>query len=138
MQTQFDRNKTLRELESDASEPSIDDAARQPNHPLHHKPLRDFTTEDLRIMINQQRALPFLVPLAIERLEANPFARGEQHLGDLLLSVLRVKAEFWRGEPQLLWRFQEILIKLMPVLESLQLGISNFINRDDRFNKPDA
>ncbi len=138
MQTQFDRNKTLRELESDAGEASVDASAHQPNHPLRQKPLRDFTTEDLRIMINQQRALPFLVPLAIERLEVNPFARGEQQLGDLLLSVLRVRAEFWRGEPQLLWRFQEILIKLLPVLESLQLGISHFINRDDRFNKPDA
>jgi hypothetical protein len=133
MQTSFDRNKTLRELES-----GNDAAAHQPNHPLRHKPLRDFTTEDLRIMINQQAGLPFLVPLAIERLEVNPFARGEQQLGDLLLSVLKVKAEFWRGEPQLLWRLQEVLIKLLPVLESLQQGISSFINRDDRFSKPDA
>lgn len=136
MQTQFDRNKTLRELEGETGGASVDDSAHQPNHPLRHKPLRDFTTEDLRILINQQRSLTFLVPLAIERLEVNPFARGEQQLGDMLLSVLRVKAEFWRGEPQLLWRFQEILIKLMPVLESLQQGISNFINRDDRFNQP--
>ena len=136
MQTPFDRNKTLRELEK--NELTIDASARQADHPLRRKPLRDFTTEDLRIMISQQVGLPFLISLAIERLEVNPFARGEQQLGDLLLSVLRVKAEFWRGEPQLLWRFQEVLIKLMPVLESLQLGISNFINRDDRFNRPDA
>jgi hypothetical protein len=135
MQAPFDRNKTLQELES-LSESAVDTSV--PDHPLRQKPLRDFTTEDLRSLISQQIGLPFLVQIAIERLEVNPFARGEQHLGDLLLSVLKVKAEFWRNEPQLLWRFQEVLIKLLPILGSLQLEISNFINRDDRFNRPDA
>lgn len=135
MQTPFDRNKTLQELES-LSEPAMDPSVSE--HPLRQKPLRDFTTEDLRSLIGQQSGLPFLVLIAIERLEVNPFARGEQHLGDLLLSVLQVRTEFWRSEPQLLWRFQEVLIKLLPILGSLQSEISNFINRDDRFKQPEA
>jgi hypothetical protein len=138
MQIPSDRNKTLQELETGVSKPTDEPAANRFDHPLRHKPLRDFTTEDLRIAINQHIGLPFLIPIAIERLELNPFARGEQHLGDLLLSILKVKTEFWRGEPQLLWRFQEVLIKLVPILQSLQAEISNFINRDDRFKRPDA
>jgi hypothetical protein len=135
MQTSFDRNKTLQELEN-ISELAFNVSV--PSDALRQKPLSDFTAEDLRNLISQQSSLSFLIPLALERLEVNPFARGEQHLGDLLLSVLRVKAEFWRNEPQLLWRFQEVLIKLLPILGSLQSEISNFINRDDRFNQPAA
>ena len=137
MDTSFNREQTLQELEGEgAAETDVDPAAEQLYESLRHKPLQDFSTEELRRLISQQLSLPFLVPLAIERLEVNPFARGEQHLGDLLLSVLRVRAEFWRAHQQLLWQFQEVLIRLLPILGSLQVEISNFINRDDRFNRP--
>jgi hypothetical protein len=89
MQTSFDRNKTLQELEN-ISELAFNVSV--PSDALRQKPLSDFTAEDLRNLISQQSSLSFLIPLALERLEVNPFARGEQHLGDLLLSVLRVVA----------------------------------------------
>jgi hypothetical protein len=68
-------------------------------HELRSKPLRDFTVEDLRIMIGQQLALRQLVSVALERLEADPLLRGSDYPGDLLASVLRVDAAFWEQFP---------------------------------------
>ena len=68
-------------------------------HELRSKPLRDFTVEDLRIMIGQQLSLPQLVPLALERLQPDPLAEADCYPGDLLASVLRIDAAFWQQFP---------------------------------------
>lgn len=68
-------------------------------HKLRTKPLRDFTVEDLRFMIEQQVALHHLVGIALTRLHADPLLKGERYPGDLLASVLRVDPAFW--EPRL-------------------------------------
>jgi hypothetical protein len=68
---------------------------------LRTKPLRDFTVEDLRIMIGQQVALNRLVPLALKRLRPDPLMAGDSYPGDLLASVLRVDAAFWDWSPDL-------------------------------------
>jgi hypothetical protein len=70
-------------------------------HQLRTKPLRDFTVEDLRIMIGQQVALNRLVPIALDRLQADPLVEGDYYPGDLLASVLRVDAAFWERLPDL-------------------------------------
>ena len=64
-------------------------------HELRTKPLRDFTDEDLRVMIEQQVALNRLVGLALTRLRADPLRESGRYPGDLLASVLRVNAAFW-------------------------------------------
>jgi hypothetical protein len=70
-------------------------------HELRTKPLRDFTVEDLRIMIGQQVALNRLVPLALGGLRRDPLVEGDYYPGDLLASVLRVDAAFWERFPDL-------------------------------------
>lgn len=70
-------------------------------HELRTKPLRDVTVEDLRTMIGQQIALKHLVPLALERLQEDPLARGDHSPGDLLASVLRADAALWEWSPDL-------------------------------------
>jgi hypothetical protein len=70
-------------------------------HALRTKLLRDFTVDDLRIMIGQQIALRRLVPLALERLQPDPRAEGDYQLGDLLASVLRADAALWEWSPDL-------------------------------------
>ncbi|MGO9892211.1 MAG: contact-dependent growth inhibition system immunity protein [Solirubrobacteraceae bacterium] len=70
-------------------------------HQLRTKPLRDFTVEDLRIMIGQQVALNRLVPLALDRLRPDPLVEGDYYPGDLLDSVLRVDTTFWGWSPDL-------------------------------------
>ncbi len=66
-------------------------------HELRTKPLVDFTVEDLRIMVEQRVALNRLVSLALERLQPDRLAEGD----DLLASVLRVDGAFWARSPDL-------------------------------------
>ena len=68
-------------------------------HELRTKPLRDFTVEDLRIMIGQQVALGRLVPLALDRLRPDSLVEDDDYPTDLLASVLRVDTAFWERSP---------------------------------------
>jgi hypothetical protein len=64
------------------------------------KPLQDFTTEDLRIMIGQNIGLKYLIPIAIETLESNILADGDYFEGDLLQSVLKSDKRYWEVEKE--------------------------------------
>ncbi len=100
--TSADREKTLQELEgSDWGEPEFPSHLVVTCHRLHRTPLRDFTVEDLRIMIGQGIGLPFLVPLALERLEEDPLVQGDYYPGDLLGAVLGIDPGYWRDRPDL-------------------------------------
>ncbi len=68
-------------------------------HELRTKPLRDFTVEDLRIMIGQQVALNHLVWPALERLRSDSLVDDDDYPTDLLASVLRVDTKFWERTP---------------------------------------
>lgn len=68
-------------------------------HELRTKPLRDFTAEDLRIMIGQQVALGRLVPLALDRLRPDSLVEDDDYPTDLMASVLRVDTAFWERSP---------------------------------------
>jgi hypothetical protein len=63
-------------------------------------PVAAFSIEDLRLMIGQELALPYLIPLAIEQLKADLLAEGDLYPGDLLKSVLSVHASYWEQYPQ--------------------------------------
>lgn len=97
------QDQTLEELE-DAywQEPDYVSNLIQKVLALRRTPLSRYTTEDLRLMIAQGFSLHYLVPLALERLQANPFAEGDFYPGDLLQSVLQVEATFWINN-RVLW-----------------------------------
>ena len=57
--------------------------------------LNEFSIEDLRIMIGQNISLPYLVPLAMERLKENVLAEGDLYPGDLLVAVASIENDFW-------------------------------------------
>jgi hypothetical protein len=69
-------------------------------HELRTKPLRDFTVEDLRIMIGQQVALGRMVALSLDRLQPDSLVEDD-FPGDLLASVLRADGVFWERSPDL-------------------------------------
>lgn len=58
-------------------------------------PVGKLTAGDLRILIGQQIGLPYLVPLAIEKLQRNILLDAELYEGDLLESLLRLNISFW-------------------------------------------
>ena len=99
---QFDRSKSLQQLEGeDWGEPTYHSHLVKECHRLHRVPLCDFTVEDMRIMIGQDIGLEYLVPLALERLQAEPYAEGDFYPGDLLVNVLGADVGFWRRRPEL-------------------------------------
>jgi CDI immunity proteins len=82
--------ETLERLEGDVwSSPEFDSSLVLTVHQLRKKPLADFTTEDLRIVIGQGVGLVHLIPIAISVLEKEPLAEGDFYPGDLLASVVR-------------------------------------------------
>ncbi len=98
----IDRRETLTELEDkDWGHPNFDSHLVTTIHRLRHKPLDEFTVEDLRITIGQNIALEWLLPMAIELLRDDPFAEGDFYRGDLLNSVLGIKPSFWSDHSEL-------------------------------------
>ena len=72
---EFDHNRTLQELEAaDWGEPHFGSLVVTNVHRLRRIPLKDFSIEDLRLMVAQQQSLLYLVPLALKQLSSDPLS----------------------------------------------------------------
>lgn len=58
-------------------------------------PLRQLGAAELRLLLTQGRGLPWVVPLALERLLAEPFLAADYGPGALLAALLTVDPEQW-------------------------------------------
>lgn len=102
MTMQFDRRKSLQELENhDWGDPDFDSHLVRTCHRLRRVPLAKLAVEDLRLLIGQKIGLAFLLPLAIEKLAENRQAEGDCYPGDLLDVVRKVPNEFWNCHAEL-------------------------------------
>jgi contact-dependent growth inhibition (CDI) system CdiI-like immunity protein len=116
----LDLNATLEELDGeDWGTPPYDSALVKSCHRLRRVPLKDFSIEDLRIMIGQEIGLKYLMPIALVALEKEPLAEGDFYPGDLLKNVLGVSREFWRHHSELKERMDAIVEKAKAKLETL-------------------
>jgi hypothetical protein len=70
-------------------------------HRLRKVQLRLFTIENLRLMLGQNIGSRYLVPIALDHLEVEPFVEGDFYPGDLLCSVLSLPRSFWVDHPGL-------------------------------------
>lgn len=68
---------------------------------LRKKQLRDLTVEDLRVLVGQSVGLPFVLPLAMEVLRADPLAEAKFYAGDLLSVVMLREPAAWTVFPDL-------------------------------------
>ncbi len=59
------------------------------------KILREYTNEDLRLLIGQNIGLEVLVPFALDILEENIFSEGNLYPGDLLNAVVSIYNQYW-------------------------------------------
>jgi hypothetical protein len=92
-------SKSLESLEKDywGDIPKNESYLVTTSYKLRKKQLKDFGTEDLRIMIGQNLGLEYLIPLAIEGLRENILAEGDFYEGDLLKSVLTSEVDYWKN-----------------------------------------
>ena len=89
-------DKTLEQLEKEYwPEPSNDSYLVKTCHNLRKKPIKDFETEDLRILIGQNISLSILIQIALDKLRINIFAEGDFYEGDLLTNVLTSETQYW-------------------------------------------
>jgi hypothetical protein len=93
-------------------------------------PLREFTEEDYRLILGQQRALGTLVPLAMELLEVDPFAEGDLYPGDLLVTLTRVSAGFWATNPELRERARRLVGQAIAGLSELDIEDQSELRAD--------
>ncbi len=93
----FDKNRNLDELEL-AGGIERRGSMMSRSTKLRQIPVKKLTTEELRLMIVQNRSLRFLVPLAIERLLDDSMLKGDQYAGDLTNAVLTIEKKFWAGD----------------------------------------
>ena len=115
------KSKTLNELEDTTwGEPTFDSHLVQTCHRLRKKPIGEFTTEELRIMIGQNISLFFLVPIAIEVLEQDPLAEGAFYPGDLLCVMLKADPKFWKCQANLRQKLDTILEQMEEVPSLLE------------------
>ena len=144
---QFDYNKSLQELDGqDWGEPTFDSHLITECHRLHRIPLQDFTVEDLRIMIGQDIGSEYLIPMALERLRADPFAEDACYTCDLLVNVLRAETRFWQGHPELrdqLVAIADRVISLFPTMpdigyETVVEAVTTAYEKFKRKNRPGA
>ena len=113
-------NSSIEELEADRwPEPDFDSHLVRECHRLRKTQLRLFTVENLRIMLGQDIGSRYLVPIALERLEADPFVAGDFYPGDLLCSVLSLPREFWSANPELRTRVAAVAAR------AIDLAVTN-------------
>ncbi|MEU7005519.1 contact-dependent growth inhibition system immunity protein [Streptomyces sp. NPDC046332] len=70
-------------------------------HALRRVPLRELTPADLRTLLTQQVALPFVLPPAVRLLLEEPLLDAYFHEGDLLLATVTVPETAWHPLPDL-------------------------------------
>ena len=98
-------DQTLDELEGVAWGPPTYESSLVTNvHRLRRVPLKQYRLEDLRLMIGQQVGVKYLVPRALDHLEAHPLASGDFYPGDVLAAVARLPDAFWSTHRQLIPR----------------------------------
>ncbi|MEM8535204.1 MAG: contact-dependent growth inhibition system immunity protein [Chloroflexota bacterium] len=125
-----DRTKTLNELDPPAwGEPEYLSHLVTTCYRLRDKPIGEFEVGDLRIMICQNMGLKWLVPIALEVLEQEPFVLGDFYPGDLLICVLVIKPEFWTQRKVLQGRMQQIIDHLPPTEELWSSDIEDLLSR---------
>jgi hypothetical protein len=123
----LDTNKSLSQLRGAFTSGTTDESALEAACiTLYEKPLKDFTVENLRLMIGQSIGLEFLIPLAVELLRKNPFVEGDYYPGDLLSMVMQVEPSFWQTHQDLYWSVSEIVAGLPSLMSDLTDAIQRF------------
>lgn len=123
----LDTNKSLSQLLGALTEDTTDSSVLATTClTLYEKPLRDFTVENLRVMIGQSIGLEVLIPFAVELLQENPFVKGDYYPGDLLSVVMQVEPSFWQTHQDFYWSVAEIVAGLPSLMSDLTEAIRRF------------
>jgi hypothetical protein len=123
MSHDFDRRKSLQELENDDwGEPTFNSSLVVNCHRLRRVPLEELTPGDCRLLLRQNIGARFLVPITLKWLVENPLLKASFYPGDLLKIVLQLESSFWEEHEDLWWQVYE----LFDEIENLQRMMKTF------------
>ncbi|MFI8293728.1 hypothetical protein EAO71_02915 [Streptomyces sp. ms191] len=90
-------DRTLDELDPPRWAPPASDATHlvRKVHELRGVPLGELGPADLRTLVSQQVALPYVLPLAVRLLLEEPLLDAYFYEGDLLLATVNAPAAAW-------------------------------------------
>lgn len=91
-------------------------------------PLKDLYHEQIRLLIGQDTGIKYLLPLALDILEKNPYTECDFSPCDLLKYVTKIDIKYWTDNKELYKKFCKIMIKFNENYECEN-------NKRDEFNK---
>ena len=120
------KNKTLEQLENlVGAEPNFHSHVVDECHRLTKVPLKNFTIENLRIMLGQNIGTRYLLPIALEELEKEPLVEGDFYPGDLLGAVLRLPKDSF--DEEMLLRLVSLVTSLVEVPKEIKVEYERFL-----------
>ncbi|NWF25432.1 hypothetical protein HW130_04000 [Streptomyces sp. PKU-EA00015] len=107
-------DRTLDELDPPRWTPPAADATHlvRKVHELRRVRLGDLGPADLRTLVSQQVALPYVLPLAVRLLLDEPLIDAYFYEGDLLLAAVNAPASAWALLPDLDARLRTVITTL--------------------------
>lgn len=131
-------SRTLDELDPPRWDPPAADATRlvRKVHELRRVPVGELGPADLRTLIPQQVALPYVLPLAVSLLLENPLLDAYFYEGDLLLAAVQAPASVWALIPDLEAQLRNVITTLSEsAVADLPRGgaeqLAAFVSRSD-------
>lgn len=126
----IDKERTINEIEGINKDVNYNSKLVTTCQNLRNKKLKEFTVEDLRIMINQNLNLNILIPISLDILIENPLISADYYYGDLLKSLLNVDKNFWIENDSLREILENLLIDIKSSYEIIFPLIEKFIIND--------
>ncbi|AGS68044.1 hypothetical protein B446_06100 [Streptomyces collinus Tu 365] len=107
-------DRTLDELDPPRWPPPPADATRlvRTVHELRRVPLGALGAADLRMLVAQRVALPFVLPLAVRLLLEEPLLDAYFYEGDLLLAAVSAPPAAWTLLPEPAARLRAVITRL--------------------------
>ena len=112
-------NKSLTDLGVDIPSTSIQSSLVKACFIALETPICELENNDLRMLITQSIGLEFLIPRALELLEAEPFLSGGLYQGDMLAAVLSAPTQYWDDNKELNNRLVELKFEVEEILETI-------------------
>ena len=103
----IDRSKSIEELTGYYwCAPEFESNVVLKSHAMRRKPLAELTLDDIRTGVMQQIVVSYLVPLALEVVEKDPYAESQAFPAEVTVALLNIPIEFWIAHKDLRNRLQ--------------------------------
>ena len=94
----FDQSKSIEELSEYCwFAPEYESNIVVTSHALRRKKLADLSLEDIRMGLFQQVGVTYLVPMALEIVEQDPFAESFNFPAEIVLALLLIPHDYWQA-----------------------------------------